>query len=263
MDNTHDASSTTQPAQYEANARQKVDFGKLNQEMKFFPSTEFVLTAATVTFKGTDPLLHVLLVHNTNPKYDETFFTLPGGRKNIGETLESAAIRETLEETGYQVGVPSASIPTRATRTRRSEEAEELRREWQPRQLPLPDDPPVSTGIPSARHAFLAQGTPAPPPTTSGVIDDCSKEPVGLIMYGDPLVGEGANCTKLRFFFYATLVDAGRAPDTPTPDHGEHLQAIWVTVPEALDFLRFEAEREALRTAHALHISSGCGTRRA
>ena len=34
-------------------------------------------------------------------------WTLPGGRLETGETLEQAAIRETFEETGYQIAIDS------------------------------------------------------------------------------------------------------------------------------------------------------------
>lgn len=41
--------------------------------------------------------------------------TLPKGRKNIGETLESAALRETHEETGFRVTLYPLHCPTLAT----------------------------------------------------------------------------------------------------------------------------------------------------
>ena len=41
----------------------------------------------------------VLLVKN------EEFWSLPGGKREVGETLQQAAIREAKEETGYDVGV--------------------------------------------------------------------------------------------------------------------------------------------------------------
>lgn len=40
---------------------------------------------------------------------------LPKGRKNIGETLEDAALRETYEETGFRVTLFPLPIPTLAT----------------------------------------------------------------------------------------------------------------------------------------------------
>lgn len=221
-------------------ARRQVDFEQLDHEMKFFPSHEFVLTAATVTLKDDDS---VLIVKNTNPKYNETFYTLPGGRKNLREALEQAAIRETLEETGYHVRLPSAAIHTRATRPRSASccPLDDHEAEDHPAQ---PDA--GTTGFPPAREA--------PRPTIDGVIDDCSKEPVGMIMYRDPLTEEP--CLKLRFFFYAKLVDPGAEPDELTLDHGEHVQALWVSVTAALGMLRFEAEKEAVASAYALHILS-------
>ncbi|CAN8100405.1 unnamed protein product [Discula destructiva] len=241
------ASRATQSSQSEAVGRikRKIGLDQFDEGMKFLPNHKFVLTAATVTFRGAN---HVLIVHNTNPKYNETFFTLPGGRKNIGETLETAAIRETLEETGYHVHVPHANIPTRATRSRVSEN---LHRKWQDR-FQLPDDLPTSTTSPPVQGCSLVRSAS----TTSSVVSDRNKEPVCMITYTDSL----ADYTKLRFVFYATLVDADQEPHAPALDSGEYLQAEWVSVEEALAMLRFEAEREAVRSTHALHVISGNGT---
>lgn len=217
--------------------RQRLDLEQLNHEMKFTPSHEFVLTAATVTLKDDDS---VLIVHNTNPKYDETFYTLPGGRKNLRETLDQAAIRETLEETGYHVRLPSAAIHTRATRPRCC--------------CPL-DDQHQDERRPAARPTLTtAAGREASRPTIDGVINDCNKEPVGMIMYRDPLAEEP--CLKLRFFFYAEVVDPKAEPNAPALDHGEYVQALWVSVTAAMGMLRFEAEKEAVASAYALHILS-------
>lgn len=222
--------------------------------MRFVPNHKFVLTAATVTFREGRTVKEgdqVLLVHNINPKYDETFYTLPGGRKNIGEKLEDAAIRETLEETGFRVRVPPASILTRATRDRALEWSRLVNRGWDNR-FPQPDSSLKSLTIEPARASLHSRSGP---PTIRDVINDCSKEPVGMITYSDPLA-EGA-CMKLRFFFYAILVDADLQPSPPDLDFGEHVEAVWVTVKKALGMLRFQAEREVVQTAHAVHKCSG------
>jgi len=230
-------STSTQSDQPEVSMRprRRFDLEQLNREMKFMPSHEFVLTAATITLKGEDS---VLIVHNTNPKYDETFYTLPGGRNNLRETLDQAAIRETLEETGYHVHLPSAAIHTRATRPRCC--------------CPL-DKHRQGEGRPAFGPDFntTSAAREAPRPMTDGVIDDCNKEPVGMIMYRDPLAE--APCLKLRFFFYAELVDSEAQPNAPVLDQGEYVQAMWVSVTAALGMLRFEAEKEAVASAHALH----------
>ncbi|KAI5856622.1 hypothetical protein BZA05DRAFT_389103 [Tricharina praecox] len=65
-----------------------------------YPSSHFVLAAGTLCFHPSSR--RVLLVSDTSPRGGKTFF-LPRGRKDIGETLSSCAIRETLEEGGYHV----------------------------------------------------------------------------------------------------------------------------------------------------------------
>lgn len=220
--------------------RQHLDFVALDDEMAFIPNHHFVLSASTVTFR--EPGQEVLLVRNT--KYQEPFYTLPGGRKDMGEALEETAVRETYEETGYHVCLPSLSIPTRATRPRN---AERRRR----KDCALQDAMPTPTSSP------LAQSSPLVGPasnTTRDVIDDSGTEPLGMITYSDPLAEGGS--TKFRFFFYATLRDADLPPDAPLLDEEERLEAEWVTVSEALDKLRFEAERQAVETAVALTMAA-------
>lgn len=51
---------------------------------------------------------------------------LPKGLKNIGETLEDAAVRETYEETGFRVIMLPLPIPTLATPGIAAEKANEL-----------------------------------------------------------------------------------------------------------------------------------------
>ena len=74
--------------------------------LNFAPS--FVLSAGTVTFDLARRL--VLLVHY-RPKHEHF---LPKGRKNVGEPLALAAVRETLEETGHACGVRAHALPTTA-----------------------------------------------------------------------------------------------------------------------------------------------------
>lgn len=77
-----------------------------------YHAANFVISCGTVTVD-----LHhskVLLIRYHNPNGD-TELLLPKGRKNIGETLEQAALRETEEETGYQAYLLPLPIPTRAT----------------------------------------------------------------------------------------------------------------------------------------------------
>lgn len=67
-----------------------------SHEILHFTPT-FVLSAGTITV---DPATkHVLLVHSTATSE----YFLPKGRLNIGESPQSAAVRETREETGAEV----------------------------------------------------------------------------------------------------------------------------------------------------------------
>lgn len=72
----------------------------------------FITSAGSVLFRH-NPLssaLEVCILHQTIK--DE--WLLPKGRKDRGETIEAAAIRETYEETGYPCRLWPQTIPTRA-----------------------------------------------------------------------------------------------------------------------------------------------------
>lgn len=72
----------------------------------------FVISAGCVLFRN-NPASHALeicLLYHT--KRDE--WLLPKGRKDRGETIEQAALRETFEETGFQCELWPQKMPTRA-----------------------------------------------------------------------------------------------------------------------------------------------------
>ena len=69
-------------------------------------SHEFVLSAGTVSIDLSKNLV-LILYHCPTGK-----FSLPKGRKNAGESLENAAIRETMEESGYKCTLLNHSLPT-------------------------------------------------------------------------------------------------------------------------------------------------------
>ncbi|KFY47221.1 hypothetical protein V494_00101 [Pseudogymnoascus sp. VKM F-4513 (FW-928)] len=72
-------------------------------------SEAFVISCGTITL---DPVERKILLIRWR-KNGEIF--LPKGRKNIGESLEDAAVRETYEETGFRVTILPLGIPTLAT----------------------------------------------------------------------------------------------------------------------------------------------------
>ncbi len=62
-------------------------------------SSRIVRAAGCVVYRRTKGVVEVLLVHR--PSYDDWSF--PKGKRDEGETDYECAIRETLEETGYEV----------------------------------------------------------------------------------------------------------------------------------------------------------------
>ncbi|RDB21095.1 Diadenosine hexaphosphate hydrolase [Hypsizygus marmoreus] len=79
-----------------------------------YMSGDFVLAAGSVLFRRsplTNALQICLLCHR-----DSQYWVLPKGRKDCGESMEAAGVRETFEETGYECELLSCSMPTRAPR---------------------------------------------------------------------------------------------------------------------------------------------------
>ncbi|KAI1910817.1 hypothetical protein LOZ65_006309 [Ophidiomyces ophidiicola] len=72
-------------------------------------SDTFVLSAGTVTVDAAQKLVLILYSPASNTHF------LPKGRKDVGESLSAAAVRETLEESGYRVALRPHRLPTNAT----------------------------------------------------------------------------------------------------------------------------------------------------
>jgi ADP-ribose pyrophosphatase YjhB (NUDIX family) len=75
-------------------------------------ASNFVISCGTVTLDLQQS--KALLIRWQNPGGGIELM-LPKGRKNIGETLEGAALRETEEETGYAASLLPLPVPTLAT----------------------------------------------------------------------------------------------------------------------------------------------------
>ncbi|KAG5635106.1 hypothetical protein H0H81_012435 [Sphagnurus paluster] len=76
---------------------------------------DFVISAGSVLFRKTTTLeekLEICIVHSTGFGRDE--WLLAKGRKDRGESLEQAAVRETFEETGYPCALWPQRMATRA-----------------------------------------------------------------------------------------------------------------------------------------------------
>lgn len=86
-------------------------------------SEAFVVSCGTISL---DPAHRKVLLIRWK-KNGEVF--LPKGRKNIGESLEDAAVRETYEETGFRVAILPMRIPTLATPGTDDEQTNELNTE--------------------------------------------------------------------------------------------------------------------------------------
>ncbi len=83
-------------------------------------SDDFVLSSGTVPIDIPKGL--VLLLYN-RPKGE---YMLPKGRKNVGETLEAAAIRETTEESGFECHLFQHQLLTNAQETRDTRHTEPI-----------------------------------------------------------------------------------------------------------------------------------------
>ncbi|KAI9781326.1 MAG: hypothetical protein M1835_004325 [Candelina submexicana] len=71
-------------------------------------SSDFVLSSGTVLIDISNSVILVLYYRHQKE------FLLPKGRKNVGETLEAAAVRETMEESGYQCQLLEHNLSTQA-----------------------------------------------------------------------------------------------------------------------------------------------------
>lgn len=71
------------------------------------------MSAGSVLFRREDKVgkLQICLIH----QLDRDEWLLPKGRKDCGESIEAAAVRETYEETGYACELVPLRMPTRVT----------------------------------------------------------------------------------------------------------------------------------------------------
>lgn len=67
-------------------------------------------SAGVLVYRGEGPELEVLLVHPSGWYNKKAPWSLPKGLPEAGESLEQAALRETLEETGVVVDAPLTSL---------------------------------------------------------------------------------------------------------------------------------------------------------
>jgi 8-oxo-dGTP pyrophosphatase MutT (NUDIX family) len=185
-----------------------LDLEEIDRSMSFHPSESCVVSCGTVTM---DPLASkVLLIWNRHLEIHQ----LPKGRKNIGEDMLVAALRETEEETGVKANPLCLKIATRAT--------------------PPTDEPPVK----DERGRYK--------PTREVTEDQLSSEFIGCCRYPDPQSSTPAD--KVVFYF-AAVADSTLPRGPGTPKDMEKLKEIWAPSCDAPRMLRFRAESEIVRKA--------------
>jgi len=167
-------------------------------------SQQCVLSCGTITL-DLERNKVLLIRWRTNDEY-----LLPKGRKDIGETLEQAALRETYEETGHTVHLLPLSMPTLAT------------------------SPAGSSSSPSPTEGKI--------PTE----DDTPVDPQRWIECTEPIAVQqritrrGTN--KIIFWFVAQC-DSAVPPDRNTQMANEDFETVWAPVNAFHGILSYEDDR--------------------
>ncbi|EGN93543.1 hypothetical protein SERLA73DRAFT_189250 [Serpula lacrymans var. lacrymans S7.3] len=74
--------------------------------------SDFVISAGSILFRKASETGHIQICILWQRRKHE--WLLPKGRKDRGESIEVAAVRETFEETGYPCEILPCNMPTRA-----------------------------------------------------------------------------------------------------------------------------------------------------
>ncbi|KAJ7127099.1 NUDIX hydrolase domain-like protein [Mycena epipterygia] len=77
-----------------------------------YSASQFVISAGCILFRKASESLEICILHERN----NNEYLLPKGRKDCGESISDAAVRETFEETGYPCELVPCRMPTRAPR---------------------------------------------------------------------------------------------------------------------------------------------------
>jgi 8-oxo-dGTP pyrophosphatase MutT (NUDIX family) len=202
-----------------------LDLEEIDRSMSFHPSEATTISCGSVTI---DPARQkVLLIWNKKLK----IFQLPKGRKNIGEDMLSAAMRETYEETGVKATPLRLKIATRATPP--SEQLHESDRK-NAKAREVNGNGYVTAAKPSATCGCEI---------TEGRL---STEFLGCCRYPDPQSSIPA--IKVVFYFAGTA-DSTVPVGPGAPEEWEKLDTVWASTTEAARMLRFKAEAKIVKKA--------------
>jgi ADP-ribose pyrophosphatase YjhB (NUDIX family) len=213
-----------------------LDLEEIDRSMSFHPSEATTISCGTVTI---DPARQkVLLIWNKKLK----IYQLPKGRKNIGEDMLSAAIRETYEETGVKSTPLRLKIATRATPpsdhlpavvsnriTARTTEEEQVNQNLNAKGNACD----AATNVTNACNCEITEGR-------------LSTEFLGCCRYPDPQSSIPA--MKVVFFFAGTA-DSSSPAGPGAQEDWEKLDTVWTSTAEAAAMLRFRAEAEMVKKA--------------
>ncbi|KAH6697509.1 NUDIX domain-containing protein [Plectosphaerella plurivora] len=206
----------------------------LDAESRFLPSQCFIISCGTVTLDRKAG--KVLLVYNK----PNGIYQLPKGRKDIDEDgLLSIAIRETLEETGYEVKPLILKIPTRSTPVHAA------------------GTPNGTTNGTTNGMAKTAATVPMPAPNDGFVDLDGEKVPEKGLALGIPnreaiacLHWYDAQTKALKMIFhFAAEADSTKKPRAQRPEDAAKHGVYWVEYEDALERLWYEEERMAVEKA--------------
>lgn len=175
----------------------------IDKTMGFRPASALGMSCGTVTLDLRRA--KVLVVWNNRFK----LYQLPKGRRNMGESMFDAALRETYEETGLRVTPLELEISTRATPCK------------------------VEGSAPSQKSPDVIEG-------------HRSKEFIGACLYPDPQ--SETEALKI-VYYYAASADSTTIPDTDTQEEWEKLDAKWIPLSEVASTLRFVAEVKTVMKA--------------
>ncbi|KAB5528912.1 hypothetical protein GE09DRAFT_1148868 [Coniochaeta sp. 2T2.1] len=234
-----------------------LDLEEIDRSMSFHPSEATTISCGTVTI---DPATQKMLLI-WNKKLE--IYQLPKGRKNIGEDMLSAAMRETYEETGVKATPLRLKIATRATppsdhhhhlcssaddtttSTTSTKPKEALPESHKAGSKATTTTTNGNNGCTSATSSS-SSSTPSPSPCeiTEGRL---STEFLGCCRYPDPQSSTPATM-KVVFYFVATADSTSRQGEGAQEEH-EKLDTVWVASSEAAAMLRFRAEAEIVRKA--------------